>query len=413
MNATVENLNQALCDNYLQCPKCRAVKSLKLKDTQIICQQCNTSYLMRCGIPALIDDEDIPEQALSFMRKRNNQTKINKNPYKTVPFSLWSYAPRLLVAELIYFFFAIVFVLKYGVKRIIERNYCEEVRKAIFYGWRNSFGLLVKAGETVAFNKMKRYIIEPSLEIGCGNCSTSNMLLLGSIDSVTFGCEYFMDTYMSSNTGESSPEKLSPEMYKLIKHYVGGSIKALPFVSDTLNSVYMVHIIDHITELGPFFKEMNRVIRPEGYLIVSGYSKYVFEHLPGVQLRKVFSRGWAEKYKIKRITKVNPYRGGVPLMNSGNYYATGMNMYSVDEWNAICGRFGFSLVDHAFFGNKYFSYFVDIEYRLHWHSFLFSEIISTAISEMIKKEKETPLKEKESTNIILVFQKKGIPVNEV
>ena len=62
----------------------------------------------------------------------------------------------------------------------------------------------------------------------------------------------------------------------------------MPFQSGVLGSVVMVHIVDHIVNVDQLFKEMNRILKPGGYLLMTSYSKKVFDHLPGVKLRSFF-----------------------------------------------------------------------------------------------------------------------------
>jgi ubiquinone/menaquinone biosynthesis C-methylase UbiE len=217
------------------------------------------------------------------------------------------------------------------------------VEKALYYGWKDYFNLILKSGEIVQFNKMIKYIVEPSLEIGCGGCHATNMIFRDSINSITFGCEFFMDNFMDVNG------KLNDEMYKVIKHYVGGSIESLPFKSDLFNSVIMIHIIDHIVNINQWYKEIHRILKQGGYLVMTGYSKNVFDHLPGVKFRKLFSTKWAKNYKEWRITKEN--FGGAPFKSNFEHDATGQNILSIKEWETLSLYYGFELVDFAFFGN--------------------------------------------------------------
>lgn len=416
MTECIVNLNQNLCDTFLRCPICYKVKTLQLSDDEMVCGNCNKSFKMKHGIPALMDEKELGSYSYKFLELEYLREKMS-NPYTIVPLKFRTipvYALLFLIGEVLWgslsFYFLCKFLYKYGLKELaklfITRAKCDEVNKALYYGWWNYFNLILKAGEIVGFNKMSKYISEPSLEIGCGGSGTSNMIFRDKLDSVTFGCEYFMDTYLSNVRGETLSTGMSPDMFKLIKHYVGGSIRSLPFDSKVFNSVYLVHIIDHIVDRDIWFKEINRILKPGGYVVISGYSKYVFDHFPGVSFRKILSKGWAEKYKSKRVTRENPYRGGIPLMNNSNYYATGMNLLTVSEWRKVAEPFGFELADNVFFGNKWFSFFTDMEYRGYYPSLFFNEIIYSAISKMVEDEKKSALPEEKSTNVVLVFRKK-------
>ena len=399
INEIPENLTQQLCDCYLCCPQCRGIKSLRLSNQNTIeCVNCNKKYQMKHGIPALMDEKDFHLSTKKFL----GISGANKErfPYKLARTKIY----KLVLSEILYGLCALYFLYKYGFKRLLKREWSHEVCRALYYGWRNYFNLILKGGEIVHFNKIIRYMLEPSLEIGCGSNYTTNMIFRDKLKSVTFGCEYFMDTYLHNENNQDSQSKLSPEMFKLIRHYIGGSIKSLPFISGVFNSVYMVHIIDHIAETDQLFEELKRILRPGGYLIMSGYSKYVFEHLPGVKLRRFISKTWAERYKIKRITRENPHRGGIPLGLKNDYYSTGMNILSIDEWKKLAGLHEFELIEYNFFGHN-LSFFMDFEYRGYFPSFFFNEIIYSAISEMLEDEKNNQLIEENSTNVVLVFKK--------
>jgi SAM-dependent methyltransferase len=349
------------------------------------------------GIPAIMAHEEIHPLSHYFLGWDE------KKPETTNPYPVRNISKiRLLIAEFLYFIIACTIWLK-NPKKLFQRwyqwiwgsDYSIDVKKALYYGWNNYYNLILKSGERNAFNQMSPYITEPSLEIGCGSCQTTN-LIFRDTNTVTFGCEYFMNTYLTS------PD----EMYKVVSHYIGGSIKSLPFSSDVFQSIYMVHIIDHISLLDTWFREIHRIIKPGGYLVIDTYSKNIFELLPGVQLRSKISKKWANNYKLWRISKNNPYRGGIPLKSDNEYYATGQNLFSLEEWSQIGEKYGFVLVDHRFFTNSRFSMFMDIEYRGYYPSILSSIPIYFAIDEDILSEKNSPLSEENAGNVILVFQKK-------
>ncbi|HNX82013.1 MAG TPA: methyltransferase domain-containing protein [Candidatus Omnitrophota bacterium] len=366
----------------------------------MVCTKCTYTFPMRYGIPALMPSDHIDSHSNQFLGAKKEPC-ASRSPYTLRHRKIY----HVIIAEVLYCFCVLNFIRKYGFRNIIRKNWCHEVKRALFFGWTNYFNLILKAGEIGAFNTMSRYIQTPSLEIGCGNCYTSNMIFRDKLDSVTFGCEYFMDTFLTDGCGQTVPSGLSTEMFKLIQWYVGGSIKALPFTDGSLKSVYMVHIIDHIEDTDTWFKEINRILATGGYLVMTGYSRYVFENLPGVKFRSRFSKQWAENYKNKRITRENPYRGGIPLSTKDSYYYTGRNIFSLSEWKKLAESYQFDVVDHRFFG-KNFSYFVDMEYNGYAPSYIVSELIYSGISKMIEGEKEHPLSEEDSTNLILVLRKK-------
>ncbi len=391
------NLNQSLCDSYLRCPACRKDKTLKLCDNvnTILCTHCHNEYKMNRGIPGLMHKDEIKFHSSGFLGIESFEKKAD-NPFRVSERRFYHF----IISEIIYGMVALYFLFKFGPQelfktRFLRPKWCDEVNRALYYGWTNYFNLILKSGEIASFNKMKKYISKPSLEIGCGSCETTNMIFRDRLDSVTFGCEFFMNNYYSSPS----------EMYKLIKHYIGGSIKSLPIVSSVFSSIYMVHIIDHIADTGIWFKEINRILKPGGYLVISGYSKNTFEHFPGVKLRNILSKKWAEKFKLKRATQENPYRGGIPLKTENEFYSTGMNMLSLEEWKELARSCGFELVDHTFFAKSYFSFFMDLEYRGYFPSLFFNEIIYSAISKLIENEKASTVSEKDSTNVVLVFKK--------
>ncbi|GAA5262993.1 methyltransferase domain-containing protein [Methanocalculus sp. MC3] len=400
----VENITQEICDQYLRCPSCHAEGKLYIESKEVmICNSCLTRYPIAHDIPALMISSEIHQKSYGFLGWENNDDTIGVNPYeKQRFFPFWLEALFFgILSEILYFFVGLLLWVRAPLT-LFEKSgkwtrgvhYCSEMKEALYYGWTNYFNLILKSGEIVAFNRMKSYINEPSMEIGCGNCMTTNMIFRDSLN-VTFGCEYFMDGYLDS------PE----DLYKVIKHYVGGSIKSLPFSSNVFESIYMVHIIDHIHLLDNWFHEINRIIKPGGYLVIDTYSKYVFDQLPGVRWRSKISKSWAIKYKNSRICRLNPYRYWIPLKTDDEFYATGQNMFSIDEWSVIVEKYGFKMIDYYPFTNKLFSFFMDLEYRGYYPSITGSIPIYLAIDEEINRGKNSLITEEEAGNIIMVFQK--------
>lgn len=385
-------IDQPVADAFLRCPDCHNEKSLKCFTEAIICNNCGFEAKAVFGIPALIKKEETGIHSGRFLDLSLRKDTINK-ARRSKNLNLFL---RVFSQEALHFLNIIFFSYKFGIKKILQKTYCAEVEKAIRYGWKNYFNLILKANEIFQFYKMKNYIIEPSLEIGCGDCRTTNMIFKDTGKKITFGCEYFMDNFLNLK-GE-----LSEEMYKVIKHYLGGSCKSLPFRTGILGSVVMVHIIDHVIHTSALLKEIHRVLKPGGCLIMSGYSKNTFEHLPGVKLRNMISKRWASRYKTARVTMKNPR--GSQLKSDFEYDANGQNMFSLAEWRDICNDHGFRLADFAFFG-RYFSYFTDMEYRGYYNSFLFNRCLYAVISAIVEREKINPLSEEDSTNVILVLQK--------
>tara|TARA_B100000965_G_scaffold103884_1_gene85505 strand:- start:553 stop:1752 length:1200 start_codon:yes stop_codon:yes gene_type:complete len=386
-------LDQSVVDSYLRCPKCYSEGLLKYNRDEMICNNCGSVSKVKFGIPALLGNEEVGIGSNKFLgltdKVSNLYKKRGMNPFR-----------RVVGQELMHFFNFIYFTIKFGVKKILKQKYCHEVERALYGsgGWKNYFNLILKSGEIYQFNRMKKYIVEPSLEIGCSDCATTNMIFKENVEHITFGCEYFMDGFLNVN----DRNRLSDGMYKVIKNYVGGSIKSLPFRSSIFASLYMVHIIDHIVNIAPLFNEINRILKPGGYFVMSSFSKNVFENLPGVKLLKLFSSRWSENYKEQRVTRNNPR--GSKLKSNYEFDATGQNLFSIEEWREIAEKYGFEVIDYAFFG-KYFSHFMDIECRGYYNSKLFNKFIYAAISEMVDQEKINPLLEKESTQIILVLKK--------
>lgn len=385
-------LNQSVVDFYLRCPECYSEETLKYNIDKMVCNNCGFKPEVRFGIPVLIANKETGSHSYEFLNLPSGERKV-KSPYKKRSLNLFQ---RVFCREAVHFFNTLYFIFKLGLKKMLLRKHCRVVDRALYYGWKNYFNLILKAGEMVQFNRMNKYIMEPSLEIGCADSRTTNMIFEDSIKSITFGCEYFMDNFLNGKEG------LSDEMFKVIKYYVGGSFRALPFRTGIFNSIIMVHIIDHIVDIGQGLKEISRILKPGGYLVMTGFSKYTFENLPGVRLRKIFSKKWSNRYKEERLAKNNPR--GSPLKSDFEYDATGQNIFSIEEWRGIAKAYGFEVKDYGFFG-KYFSYFKDIEYRGYHNSILFNRFIYAAISEIIERERRRPLSEEASTNIILVLKK--------
>ena len=394
-------LNQAVCDKYLSCPNCYSNTPLKYGKENIFCRECGFTAEINYGIPCLIKKEDRGGCSQKFLR--SEQKDIGE--IIQIPFKGWrhGFLRTFFGQEIIHFLNLLYFAFRFSLKNIVFRKVrCADLEKALaikgFY--RGYFQLYLKTSEKIQFRKMKKYIQKETLEIGCGECQATNFIFEDIVDSITFGCEYFMDAYLNNETfiNKERHEKL----HQVIEYHIGGSITSMPFQSGVLGSVVMVHIVDHIVDVDQLFSEISRILKPGGYLLMTSYSKKVFDHLPGVKLRSFFSKKWGVVYKERRITK-HCSSGGL-LKSDFVYNASGQNLLSINEWKELALRFGFELAEFSFFG-KYFSHFMDIGTRGYYNSLLFNNYIHSILSEMIEYEKKIPLSEEDATNVMLVFKK--------
>ncbi|EKD28518.1 MAG: hypothetical protein ACD_79C00287G0025 [uncultured bacterium] len=388
--------SQETIDKFLICPDCKKENSIQIIDSLYKCKFCSFEGISKFDIPVLIRKSDYSIYCQSFL---GTKYEAPQNPYKGWR---WNRFREIAGAELLHFFNVVYFMTKFGVRKILNKycyeslnSYCDEVEKALFYGWKNYFNLILKSSECYAFNRMLKYINDISIEIGCSNNKTTNMIFKGN-KILNFGCEYFINTFL---TGKD----LNNELFNTTERYLGLSINSVPFRSESVNSVVLVHIVDHIPDLQIWFKEIHRILQKNGHIVFTTYSKYVFDNMISVKLIGKISKKLANLYKEKISSKVTP-RGGIPLKSKNNFYCTGQNLFSLAEWKQIANEHGFEVEDHYYFG-KYFSHFMDIEYRGYYNSALFNHLLYSCISEMILDEKKHPIKEEDATNLILVLKK--------
>jgi len=164
---------------------------------------------------------------------------------------------------------------------MMNPRYCSEVKRALFYDKINYMILCLKACEKVQFDKMIKYIREPSLEIGCANNKTTNLIFGDTVKNITYGCDYFMLDHLFKGSD------FYKQRNEVINHHIGAGIP-LPFKSNSFQSIVMVHIIDHI-DIELWLDDIYRVLRPGGHIIMSGFSKYTFDNFPTVKCRRFFS----------------------------------------------------------------------------------------------------------------------------
>jgi malonyl-CoA O-methyltransferase len=110
------------------------------------------------------------------------------------------------------------------------------------------------------------------LDLGCG--TGRHALWLAAAGAIVTGLD-FSDGMLRAARGKPGAEA--------VRFVVHDLHEPLPFAAGAFDALVSGLVIEHVRELGPFFSEARRVLRPGGHAVVSGMHPAMF--LRGVQAR--------------------------------------------------------------------------------------------------------------------------------
>ena len=206
----------------------------------------------------------------------------------------------------------------------------------IFLKYRDAFGFWLltgnwhKAFEGYFFTKVD--IKSPSLEIGFYSGSVSALHFEGK--KFDFGSEY---VYQIGKKGM--------ETFKLWDHIYCEELTSLAAKDNSFQTICLVHIVDHLEQLDPAFRELGRVLNKGGSLYFSGYCEHAMRPNLVWRLLSLFSNDLAQRYSdaLSRRRKL-------------------WNFWSQDQWKTFLAKHNFDLVEFHYMGagggQPYIAYFL-------------------------------------------------------
>ncbi len=317
------NLSNNPAEDYA-CPKCKSPE-LEFKKTTITCSDCGAVYAVEKGIPVL------RPQVRGENRNLENYDHLAANPPAREAFSKrfpkhLKNAPRRLFRALLAFSYPFVYLsLLLKARRLQNAAPASKESERAFdsffesYWYRPSLAFF-KALECANF---KRFPPKgKSAEFGCETGEVSRVIFEGK--KINYGCEY-VQTYFHN------PE--NAKNYGVFRRLASADLRALPFRSATFDSIYVVHVFDHIDGIKPVVAELARVTRKGGTLAFSTLSsRFPAYCWPANFYATLGLRGLAKRAARAKIRELMLY-----------------NFLTREEWRSLLAKNGFEIIEYREF----------------------------------------------------------------
>ncbi len=148
------------------------------------------------------------------------------------------------------------------------------------------------------FNKIKKYKKKIILDYGCNDCFFARNL----------------DKSFSYFGVDNNPELLKKNVKIYCKNFIFLKGKKIPFLKEYFDCIILSHVIAHIYEPKNLFKEINRVLKKNGIVIIVTPNKifkffYFFlnifnNYLPDETISKHYSKNDLLKFEIFKLKVV-------------------------------------------------------------------------------------------------------------
>lgn len=237
---------------------------------------------------------------------------------------------RLRITRFIYWQLHIILVICFIIynkgllvtRHMFCRVFPQKQRQNIFDGslidnilksyWKYSlYGLMFKIEEGYYYSGLE--LKSPSLEIGTGDCITSNIFFNGKKIDIASDAAWRAFDFADAKSSKTS-------ILRIFNNFIAFDVGAIPFKKSSIKDIVMVHIVDHIPDLDSALNEMSRVLQDGGNLYFSGFSDH-----------------WRRLLGAKQQQKM-------PI-----YYDYHYNLFNHDEWDTILREKGFRQMNHGYF----------------------------------------------------------------
>jgi SAM-dependent methyltransferase len=230
----------------------------------------------------------------------------------------------------------------------------------------------------------------PRLEIGGAGGDTTNLAFNNQI--IDLDLEYFSQSIFDQHDAGG-------DIFLATNAHICGGTYNMPLADESFQSVQMVHILDHLTDVNITFSELSRVLRPGGKLIVTTYSASVFRHLWLFRIIRKINTRWADIYYQLRTRATG-------LINGDPKDATGQNLLTIAEWKNIGWSYGLNLIHTQPFNyGAIWTNMLDLQKR--GDPRFFRKILISIVGYAVNKElvKRGVMLEEDAANIFMVFEK--------
>lgn len=243
---------------------------------------------------------------------------------------------------------------------------------------RPAFFSLIRPQEAYLFEKNANFIKSPILDLGCGDGFFAKTVWgKGKID---IGLDL---------PNERTKKIEKSQIYKKIAYFNGVNI---PFRENFFQTIVSNCVLEHVEKLPELLKEINRVLKKDGYFLTGVMCDKWEEYLFGAKI-------FGEKYQ-KFMRKKQDHK----------------NLFSLEKWRKIFKKSGFQIISETGYLSKKTSLWMDI---FHYISFpelitykffgkwvLFPKLISfLTIDKKMKTLIEYPKRKEESAAIFFVLRK--------
>lgn len=253
--------------------------------------------------------------------------------------------------------------------------------------------IIIKILEKTLFGRVTYN--SPSLDIGIGDGFASNFIL--EPYKITIGSE---PTFAGGLT--------AAKRYARHEHYVGIDATCIPFQDKTFNTVSLIHSIDHVKDRLDVLREVERVMKPGGTLVLSDASQFTEELMPMAQVYRLFE---FEKLSADTFKYFLDFGG------------ERVEFYSPDIYQEILGELGFEDVRVEYFMASQIAKMAYAQFELFLvmggegmaraeHDKLrefFFDFVRATIVPMLSADRELCLREGKGLNLFVTARKRGLP----
>jgi ubiquinone/menaquinone biosynthesis C-methylase UbiE/uncharacterized protein YbaR (Trm112 family) len=232
----------------------------------------------------------------------------------------------------------------------------------------------------------------PSLDIGIGDGFASNFIL--EPNKITIGSEPTLGGLQAA------------KRHARHEHYVGIDATCIPFQNETFNTVSLIHSIDHVKDRLDVLREVERVMKPGGTLVLSDASQFIEELMPMAQV-----------YKLFEFEKL----GADTFNNFLDFGGERVEFYSPEIYRQILGELGFEDVRVEYFMASQIAKLAYAQFELYMavggdgmarpkhrklREFFFDSVKSTIVP-LLSADRELCAKDGKGLNMFVTARKRG------